>query len=587
MDTPKEDVMKVLGTSLRGTNSTNRMVGQKYFMVQAEKLLVSRADPDSFYVVGVRQDTQERITFQSKRQRSSQFLPEPGAMVRLDRAENLKQIRSDYSGLKHFRAEYFHAYPSTGFAVKAVACPREPRLENDMLGATTLLFDTEVNCFTFDIGQHYEKVEEFVAGMLRPWLFRKESSTTHDMLGKPIWSREANLGITPTVMIRVSGVVGSQIVYGLGAVKRQDESYGLPSIEDIARKLMLNSKFAEFMQALKATGKEALSGVHMTIIPGAAVRVGRESVQNEKYLGTPLSYQWENREARNDPTRPQFWRGYKESWLHLQRNQDGRMMVVDCHPVSGARLTGWLPESRTEKELIARQAAAAVATSRAQQTNSNREQTLAPPQQPASVASPQQSSVQPAAKRQALEQASSAAASRPAVQQQAKVLPPEASAAQSQAPVAAVEAQSLRPAQEEDEFVSSYQEFDEYASSEHLPSNHVEHSQEASPHEPLIHGGSESEAAPLIVEPGARTVPEPHSTPAMEEFDEELLNDLAAIESMQTGSAPEFADDAFHDSDLEAILDQAAQEATARRLKEAESQVANRQAGISQMPRMG
>ena len=371
-----EDLKKTLAASLRGSPASNKMVGKKYVMVLTEKLMVSRSDPDSFYVVGVRQDTDERVTFQGKRLRSGQTLPEPGAMVRFDKIEERKQFNTAFAQLKHFNAEYFHAYGKQGFAVKAVASPREPRMQNGMLGATTLLFDTEVNCFTFNAGQHYDRIEEFVAAMLRPWHFKRQSGTTHDMVGKPIWSKNANLGITPSVMIRVDGVPGSRIIYGLGAVLGSDNAYRLPTMEEIVQKIRSDKNFSDFMHVIQGAGKEQLGQVHMTIVPGAAVRVGRESVQDEQYLGTPRSYVWENREARNDPTKPASWRGYKESWVHLQRNVDGRMMVVDCHPVSGARLSGALPVTRSEKELQERLARAAVEQSREQQKVASEQRAL-------------------------------------------------------------------------------------------------------------------------------------------------------------------------------------------------------------------
>ena len=102
-----EDLKKTLAASLRGSPASNKMVGKKYVMVLTEKLMVSRSDPDSFYVVGVRQDTDERVTFQGKRLRSGQTLPEPGAMVRFDKIEERKQFNTAFAQLKHFNAEYF------------------------------------------------------------------------------------------------------------------------------------------------------------------------------------------------------------------------------------------------------------------------------------------------------------------------------------------------------------------------------------------------------------------------------------------------------------------------------------------------
>nr|WP_073674394.1 hypothetical protein [Pseudomonas aeruginosa] len=387
-----EDLKKTLAASLRGSPASNKMVGKKYVMVLTEKLMVSRSDPDSFYVVGVRQDSNERVTFQGKRLSSTQTLPEPGSMVRFDKIQERKQFNSSFAQLKHFNAEYFHAYGKQGFAVQAVASPREPLMQNGMLGATTLLFDTDVNCFTFNAGQHYDRIEEFVAAMLRPWNFKRQSGITHDLVGKPIWSKEANLGITPSVMIRLDGVPGSRIIYGLGAVLGSDSNYRLPTMDEIVQKIRSNKNFSDFMHVIRSAGKEQLGQFHMTIVPGAAVRVGRESVQNEKYLGTPLSYMWENREARDDPTKPASWRGYKESWVHLQRNVDGRMMVVDCHPVSGARLSGALPVTRSEKELKERLARAAVEQSREQQKVASEQRALSqtqPQPQPIRTSTPE------------------------------------------------------------------------------------------------------------------------------------------------------------------------------------------------------
>ncbi|HBO8161222.1 TPA: hypothetical protein L5C22_004033 [Pseudomonas aeruginosa] len=581
-----EDLKKTLAASLRGSPASNKMVGKKYVMVLTEKLMVSRSDPDSFYVVGVRQDTDERVTFQGKRLRSGQTLPEPGAMVRFDKIEERKQFNTAFAQLKHFNAEYFHAYGKQGFAVKAVASPREPRMQNGMLGATTLLFDTEVNCFTFNAGQHYDRIEEFVAAMLRPWHFKRQSGTTHDMVGKPIWSKNANLGITPSVMIRVDGVPGSRIIYGLGAVLGSDNAYRLPTMEEIVQKIRSDKNFSDFMHVIQGAGKEQLGQVHMTIVPGAAVRVGRESVQDEQYLGTPRSYVWENREARNDPTKPASWRGYKESWVHLQRNVDGRMMVVDCHPVSGARLSGALPVTRSEKELQERLARAAVEQSREQQKVASEQRALSqnqPQPQPTPTSTP-------VAGRQPV-QAPAAREPAPAQKSQPQnvvhpdprphALEPEGSHYPDRSePPAADDYQDLHAGG--DSVAPNYEEFESYAVAEvdretAEVSSQVEEASYQTEHDPVADDSVIHEQPLASVQPGD------------DEFDEQFLRDLEAIESMQSGANASQTDavEPFHEDYLREIERLAVQVVEEKRMQAAERQIENRKAGLSGLPRMG
>ncbi|MEE3595450.1 hypothetical protein [Pseudomonas aeruginosa] len=583
-----EDLKKTLAASLRGSPASNKMVGKKYVMVLTEKLMVSRSDPDSFYVVGVRQDTDERVTFQGKRLRSGQTLPEPGAMVRFDKIEERKQFNTAFAQLKHFNAEYFHAYGKQGFAVKAVASPREPRMQNGMLGATTLLFDTEVNCFTFNAGQHYDRIEEFVAAMLRPWHFKRQSGTTHDMVGKPIWSKNANLGITPSVMIRVDGVPGSRIIYGLGAVLGSDNAYRLPAMEEIVQKIRSDKNFSDFMHVIQGAGKEQLGQVHMTIVPGAAVRVGRESVQDEQYLGTPRSYVWENREARNDPTKPASWRGYKESWVHLQRNVDGRMMVVDCHPVSGARLSGALPVTRSEKELQERLARAAVEQSREQQKVASEQRALSQ-NQPQPQPQPTPTST-PVAGRQPV-QAPAAREPAPAQKSQPQnvvhpdprphALEPEGSHYPDRSePPAADDYQDLHAGG--DSVAPNYEEFESYAAAEvdretAEVSSQVEEASYQTEHDPVADDSVIHEQPLASVQPGD------------DEFDEQFLRDLEAIESMQSGANASQTDavEPFHEDYLREIERLAVQVVEEKRMQVAERQIENRKAGLSGLPRMG
>ena len=583
-----EDLKKTLAASLRGSPASNKMVGKKYVMVLTEKLMVSRSDPDSFYVVGVRQDTDERVTFQGKRLRSGQTLPEPGAMVRFDKIEERKQFNTAFAQLKHFNAEYFHAYGKQGFAVKAVASPREPRMQNGMLGATTLLFDTEVNCFTFNAGQHYDRIEEFVAAMLRPWHFKRQSGTTHDMVGKPIWSKNANLGITPSVMIRVDGVPGSRIIYGLGAVLGSDNAYRLPAMEEIVQKIRSDKNFSDFMHVIQGAGKEQLGQVHMTIVPGAAVRVGRESVQDEQYLGTPRSYVWENREARNDPTKPASWRGYKESWVHLQRNVDGRMMVVDCHPVSGARLSGALPVTRSEKELQERLARAAVEQSREQQKVASEQRALSQ-NQPQPQPQPTPTST-PVAGRQPV-QAPAAREPAPAKKSQPQnvvhpdprphALEPEGSHYPDRSePPAADDYQDLHAGG--DSVAPNYEEFESYAAAEvdretAEVSSQVEEASYQTEHDPVADDSVIHEQPLASVQPGD------------DEFDEQFLRDLEAIESMQSGANASQTDavEPFHEDYLREIERLAVQVVEEKRMQAAERQIENRKAGLSGLPRMG
>ncbi|HBN9994264.1 hypothetical protein PZT66_23755 [Pseudomonas aeruginosa] len=583
-----EDLKKTLAASLRGSPASNKMVGKKYVMVLTEKLMVSRSDPDSFYVVGVRQDTDERVTFQGKRLRSGQTLPEPGAMVRFDKIEERKQFNTAFAQLKHFNAEYFHAYGKQGFAVKAVASPREPRMQNGMLGATTLLFDTEVNCFTFNAGQHYDRIEEFVAAMLRPWHFKRQSGTTHDMVGKPIWSKNANLGITPSVMIRVDGVPGSRIIYGLGAVLGSDNAYRLPAMEEIVQKIRSDKNFSDFMHVIQGAGKEQLGQVHMTIVPGAAVRVGRESVQDEQYLGTPRSYVWENREARNDPTKPASWRGYKESWVHLQRNVDGRMMVVDCHPVSGARLSGALPVTRSEKELQERLARAAVEQSREQQKVASEQRALSQ-NQPQPQPQPTPTST-PVAGRQPV-QAPAAREPAPAQKSQPQnvvhpdprphALEPEGSHYPDRSePPAADDYQDLHAGG--DSVAPNYEEFESYAAAEvdretAEVSSQVEEASYQTEHDPVADDSVIHEQPLASVQPGD------------DEFDEQFLRDLEAIESMQSGANASQTDavEPFHEDYLREIERLAVQVVEEKRMQAAERQIENRKAGLSGLPRMG
>ncbi|HHM4485751.1 TPA: hypothetical protein ACRNHT_003154 [Pseudomonas aeruginosa] len=576
-----EDLKKTLAASLRGSPASNKMVGKKYVMVLTEKLMVSRSDPDSFYVVGVRQDTDERVTFQGKRLRSGQTLPEPGAMVRFDKIEERKQFNTAFAQLKHFNAEYFHAYGKQGFAVKAVASPREPRMQNGMLGATTLLFDTEVNCFTFNAGQHYDRIEEFVAAMLRPWHFKRQSGTTHDMVGKPIWSKNANLGITPSVMIRVDGVPGSRIIYGLGAVLGSDNAYRLPTMEEIVQKIRSDKNFSDFMHVIQGAGKEQLGQVHMTIVPGAAVRVGRESVQDEQYLGTPRSYVWENREARNDPTKPASWRGYKESWVHLQRNVDGRMMVVDCHPVSGARLSGALPVTRSEKELQERLARAAVEQSREQQKVASEQRALSqnqPQPQPTPTSTP-------VAGRQPVREPAPAQKSQPQnvvhPDPRPHALEPEGSHYPDRSePPAADDYQDLHAGG--DSVAPNYEEFESYAAAEvdretAEVSSQVEEASYQTEHDPVADDSVIHEQPLASVQPGD------------DEFDEQFLRDLEAIESMQSGANASQTDavEPFHEDYLREIERLAVQVVEEKRMQAAERQIENRKAGLSGLPRMG
>lgn len=587
-----EDLKKTLAASLRGSPASNKMVGKKYVMVLTEKLMVSRSDPDSFYVVGVRQDSNERVTFQGKRLSSTQTLPEPGSMVRFDKIQERKQFNSSFAQLKHFNAEYFHAYGKQGFAVQAVASPREPLMQNGMLGATTLLFDTEVNCFTFNAGQHYDRIEEFVAAMLRPWNFKRQSGITHDMVGKPIWSKEANLGITPSVMIRLDGVPGSRIIYGLGAVLGSDNNYRLPTTDEIVQKIRSNKNFSDFMHVIRGAGQEQLGQFHMTIVPGAAVRVGRESVQNEKYLGTPLSYMWENREAREDPTKPASWRGYKESWVHLQRNADGRMMVVDCHPVSGARLSGALPVTRSEKELQERLARAAVEQSREQQKVASEQRALSqtqPQPQPQPQPTPT-STPTPVAGRQP-DQAPAAREPAPAQKSQPQYVAqpehrhPAREPAGSQypdrsEPPAADDYQDLHAGR--DSVAPNYEEFESYAAAEvdrdaAEVSSQVEETANQTEHDPVADDSVIHEQPLASVHPGD------------DEFDEEYLRDLEAIESMQSGGNASQTDavEPFHEEYLREIERLAVQVVEEKRMQAAERQIENRKAGLSGLPRMG
>lgn len=77
--------------------------------------------------------------------------------------------------------------------------------------------------------------------------------------------------------------------------------------------------------------------------------------------------------------------------------------------------------------------------------------------------------------------------------------------------------------------------------------------------------------------------------PGDDEFDEEFLRDLEAIESMQSGANSSQTDavEPFHEEYLREIERLAVQVVEEKRMQAAERQIENRKAGLSGLPRMG
>lgn len=77
--------------------------------------------------------------------------------------------------------------------------------------------------------------------------------------------------------------------------------------------------------------------------------------------------------------------------------------------------------------------------------------------------------------------------------------------------------------------------------------------------------------------------------PGDDEFDEQFLRDLEAIESMQSGANASQTDavEPFHEDYLREIERLAVQVVEEKRMQAAERQIENRKAGLSGLPRMG
>lgn len=323
----------------------------KYFMVKVDQVSVSNQDKDVFRVRGTRTDTGQLVYVQSKKSSSGQNLPVVGGLMRADKVS--RQPVAGKPEVNLYKAEYFLAYLKNELCLHAIVQPQFPRRnqQTGMDSADVTAFDLETNVQTIEMADVLTSIDQVLLKMLKPWESTTPSALTHDLKGDAIWSPQGNLGATPKVVLRVPGVPQSKWVTGIGAVKVDDNNYRAPTDAEILAVIARNTGLNQFKVALADVPAEKMAGHTMVMVPAASFAVGRDSLQNEKYLGIKEAFNWTDRENTAADEKPRVSRGCKAAFVQLKFAATGRMMVTDVHPSVASRLTKGIPESRVEIQM--------------------------------------------------------------------------------------------------------------------------------------------------------------------------------------------------------------------------------------------
>lgn len=351
----------------------------KYFLMKVDAVKIAQTDPDAFMATGVRIDNDQQVVVYSKKSSSGQHIPEKGGILRADKVSRVAQRST--AELTHYKAEYFHAYRSDEFCIRAIGQAQRPQknAKNGMWSADMRFFDTEVGPVMLDGNEIIPRIQQELARMLKPWESSEKSSITHDVKGDALWGdgTEARPGMTPFVAVRSGNK--TFYVYGDGAVrdKSTDEDtfvYDLPTDEQIQSKIEKSSGLQNLLTVIQSLQSQAtpeqLAQLKITLVPGLQVSVGRESLGGDKqnYLAVPDAFDWKRMDVLDNNGNPTTYPGFRMCDAHIKASRKNRMMVVDAAPSAGGRLTQFIPETRVERELRMQEAPQADQKAQQQET---------------------------------------------------------------------------------------------------------------------------------------------------------------------------------------------------------------------------
>lgn len=409
-----------------------------YFLVEVAKVKVKRGDPDAFMVEGRRLDNGQEVFVTSRKSTLGQHLPRAGSVMRADKAS----AAGTGNGKALYNAAYFHAYGVDDLCIDGLVRAIKPyRAQSGMVSASVQVLNIENNGgFVTRPGE----LDSALLAALKPWA-AEQSALSHDAKGKAIWSEKGGLGIQPMVLVRMVGGENVVALYGLGAVdqrKGEDDAPDprLPTDEEILAHVRKNKLYPQIAQMSQHPD---FAKYGFALIPGMQINVGRGCLTGgqENHLAAPRVWDWEHRTNLPEGAEPKKERGWRGGYIHVKQTDIGRHIVVDAVPSNSYRLTGSVPKSKLEQDVLADRAGA---TTGAQQQKA---------QQPATREVQRPSAPAPEAQRQQAQQ------SAPKTQRQQAQTPAPQQARPQQS--TAVQEPALAPHVAEQVPMDAYEVFDE------------------------------------------------------------------------------------------------------------------------------
>lgn len=328
----------------------------KVFMLQVQQDPVhSTTNPDVFKVIGVRMDTNERVAVIAVKSSAGQAVPKAGDLMRADKVERSPQ----HPGAPVFKAKYFHTYDQNSFCLNAVMQPLPVRTTpgSSMVGAQVIAYDPKSSGTILNGSEVQTGLSASILQHLKQWEAEESSGITHDMVGKPIWGKGANRGLTPMVTVRFADQ--SFKVFGAGAmlVDPSDKQKGvrfptdkelLERIEKTQGVVTLNTVMKNLIAA--GTPVQELQKVDIAVVPGLVINVGRDKVtSNEKisreYYSVPQAYEIQKDGGGS-------FAGHRETFIHVKMTRTNKFAVVDTVPVPGGKASAKVPLFSNEIERI-------------------------------------------------------------------------------------------------------------------------------------------------------------------------------------------------------------------------------------------